>query len=138
MGVDSVINVADGAYIPEALGTFNPWETDVVIDGTDGSQFAPGVESDDILKVFRMDLSRNMNYTYMMPMNDYPVETLMFMTSADQMLNMTANPANSVYQIMIDGTTNLTTSFKAPVVATKGHYLGFSPNAISSVPLLVD
>jgi hypothetical protein len=43
MGVNSVINVADGAYIPEALGTFNPWETDVVIDGTDGSQFAPGV-----------------------------------------------------------------------------------------------
>ena len=85
-----------------------------------------------------MDLSRNMNYTWMMDMNDYPVETLMFMTSTDQMLNMTANPANAVFQIMIDGTTNLTTTFKAPVVATKGHYLDFSTVAISSAPMLMN
>jgi hypothetical protein len=44
-----------------------------------------------------MDLSRNMDYTFMMDMNDYPLETLVFMTGPDQMLNMTANPANAVY-----------------------------------------
>jgi len=62
----------------------------------------------------------------MMDMNDYPVETLMFMTAMDAMYNMTANPANAVYQINIDGTTNLTTTYKSPLVATKGHYFEFS------------
>ena len=85
-----------------------------------------------------MDLSRNLNYTYMMDMNDYPVTTLMYMTAMDQMLNMTANPNNAVYQIMIDGTTNLTTTYKSPLVATKGHYLDFSSEAMSSAPMLMD
>jgi hypothetical protein len=87
-----------------------------------------------------MDLSRNMDYTFMMDMNDYPLETLMFMTGPDQMLNMTANPANAVYQINIDGTTNLTTTYKSPLVATKGHYLDFSTNenATSSIPMVVN
>jgi len=74
----------------------------------------------------------------MMDMNDYPVETLMFMTAEDAMYNMTHNPANAVYQINIDGTTNLTTTYKSPLVATKGHYLDFSTEATSSLPMLMN
>lgn len=84
-----------------------------------------------------MDLSRNMNYTYSMNMQDNGIETLMFMMASDQMLNSTANPTNAVYQIAIDGTTNLTTTFKAPIVSTKGHYYQFSTEAMSSVPMLM-
>ena len=79
-----------------------------------------------------------MNYTYSSINQDYAIDTLMFTPGSDQMLNSTANPANAVYQIGIDGTSNLTTTYKAPIVSTKGHYYQFSTEAMSSAPMLTD
>jgi len=53
------------------------------------------------------------------------------------MLNSTANPANQVYMINVDGTTNLTTTLRAPVFASKGHFYQISPEVASSVPSIV-
>lgn len=39
MGKAAVITVADGNYLPDPLANFNPWDSEVLIDGTDGSQF---------------------------------------------------------------------------------------------------
>lgn len=57
---------------------------------------------------------------------------------SNQMLNSTANADNAKYQIMIDGTTNLTTTFRSPIVATKGHFYQFSTEASSSIPMIYD
>ena len=69
--------------MPVATASFNPWDTDVAIDGTDGFQFAPDSDETDIYPVFRMDLARNMNYTWTMDMEEFGVETYMLMPSAD-------------------------------------------------------
>lgn len=38
----------------------------------------------------------------------------------------------------VDGTTNLTTTIKAPAFASKGHFYQISPEVSSSVPLIVN
>ena len=52
------------------------------------------------------------------------------------MLNSTANPANEIYMINVDGTTNLTTTMKAPVFASKGHFYQISSEVAASVPII--
>lgn len=54
------------------------------------------------------------------------------------MLNQTANPQNANYQVMVDGTTNLTTTLKAPTFASKGHFYGISGEVSASVPTIVN
>jgi hypothetical protein len=46
----------------------------------------------------------------------------MFTISPDMMLNRTANPANAAFDILVDGTSNLTTTLRAPAFASKGHF----------------
>lgn len=76
-GNDFNIAVADGSDFTS--GVFNPWTESVPISGTDGNQFAPGQDDDDTLMIFRFDLSRNVEYTYMMEMSAYEgIESLMF------------------------------------------------------------
>ena len=41
------------------------------------------------------------------------------------MQNMENNPDNRIYYTKYDGTGNLTTVLKAPVIATKGHFYQF-------------
>ena len=62
----------------------------------------------------------------------------MFTISPDMMLNRTANPANAAFDILVDGTSNLTTTLRAPAFASKGHFYQISLEAIMSVPLIVD
>jgi len=38
------------------------------------------------------------------------------------MINATGNPANENYQVLIDGTTNMTSTLLAYGFAAKGHY----------------
>jgi len=54
------------------------------------------------------------------------------------MLNMTANPANTVFDVYVDGTTNMTSTLKAPAFASKGHFYQISPEVVLSVPLIVN
>ena len=37
MNTDYTIAVADGAYTPDPQGTFNPWDVEVQITGTNGN-----------------------------------------------------------------------------------------------------
>jgi hypothetical protein len=46
----------------------------------------------------------------------------MFKLEDSLMLNLTANEANAKYNVKITGTTNMTTSLKAPAFVSKGHY----------------
>jgi hypothetical protein len=54
------------------------------------------------------------------------------------MLNMTANPSNVVFDVYVDGTSNLTSTLKAPAFASKGHFYQISPEVINSVPHIVN
>jgi hypothetical protein len=69
------------------------------------------------------ELSRTSYFTF----SDYNTaytgyETLMFQMAADMMLNSTANPANAAFDVLVDGTSNLTTTLRAPAFASKGHF----------------
>jgi len=46
----------------------------------------------------------------------------MFQMEMLEMLNMTANPSNTFFDVYVDGTTNLTSTLKAPAFASKGHF----------------
>ena len=51
---------------------------------------------------------------------------------------MTANSQNALFDIYVDGTTNLTSTLKAPAFASKGHFYQISPEVMSSVPSIVN
>ena len=53
--------------------------------------------------------------------------------------NCLANSDENVnFDIGITGTSNLTTTLRAPAIAAKGHYYGLSEQASSSKPDIVD
>jgi hypothetical protein len=54
------------------------------------------------------------------------------------MYNMTRNPDNAMYYGYVDGTSNLTTSLKAPGFVSKGHFYQISDQVSGSVPIIVD
>jgi len=37
MGQPAVISVRDSSYLPDPMATYSPWDSDVLIEGTDGS-----------------------------------------------------------------------------------------------------
>ena len=45
---------------------------------------------------------------------------------------------NDDYDIKINGTTNMTTSFNANSFVAKGHYYEMSPDVVSSQPMIKD
>ena len=51
---------------------------------------------------------------------------------------MTRNPDNKMYYGFIDGTSNLTTTIKAPGFVSKGHFYQISEEVLDSVPLIVN
>lgn len=51
---------------------------------------------------------------------------------------MTKNPANTNYQVYIDGTSNMTSTLNAPAFVAKGHYYQLSAEAESSKCVIVD
>jgi hypothetical protein len=54
------------------------------------------------------------------------------------MLNGTANNANQVFDVYVDGTSNLTSTLKAPAFASKGHFYQISSEVSNSVPHIVN
>jgi len=103
---------------------YKPWEGTTYLSGTDGMQFHPLVSRDEILDAFVNDLSRSCYFEYSKSDYDtYPgLENMIFEISPIMMHNFTSNPANAKYQIVVDGTTNMTTTLKAQTFASKGHY----------------
>ena len=108
----------------------SPWNENVLLHGTDGMQFSPDSSGDTKkINVFVNDLSRNCNF-------DYSHKDSSFSHIDANVYNMQlANPANENYDT-IDGTTNMTSTFKAHSFATKGHYYKLSQDALSSKPII--
>ncbi len=63
---------------------------------------------------------------------------MIFSISQDLMYNMTRNPDNEMYFGYIDGTSNLTTTLKAPGFVSKGHYYQISSEVTESIPKIVN
>ena len=54
------------------------------------------------------------------------------------MYNKTRNPDNKNYNVFVDGTTNMTSTLKAPAFCAKGHYYQLSPEVESSKCKILD
>ena len=119
--------------------TYSPWEEKVLLDGTDGMQFSPDLQKDDVIKAFVNDLSRNCYFDYSHNDDTYPgLDQYVFNIQYALMVNKTANPVNVNYDVRITGTTNLTTTLNAYGFAAKGHYLQLSEEAEESKPNIYD
>lgn len=85
---------------------------------------------------FAPDLNRNLYFTYQSTNDSYAnLDTYMYYLDSACLDNSTAN-AN--FDIEVSGTSNLTTTLRAPAIAAKGHYYGLSELASSSKPEIVD
>lgn len=51
---------------------YSPWEEKVLLDGTDGMQFSPDLQTDDVIAAFVNDLSRNCYFDYSHNDDTYP------------------------------------------------------------------
>lgn len=98
------------------------------------------MKSDATPTAFVSDLSRvaTFNLDYVDSETYKPLKTQMFKLEDSLMLNETANKENAKYNVKITGTTNMTTSLKAPAFVSKGHYYQISDEVRSSVPKIVD
>lgn len=65
-----------------------------MINGTDGSQFAPGTSSDDTLYVFVTQLCRSLYLTHVSKIQVYGIDALQFCVPAEAFKNATLNPDN--------------------------------------------
>lgn len=65
-----------------------------MINGTDGSQFAPGTSSDDTLYVFVTQLCRALYLTHVSKIDVHGIEALQFTVPKKAFLNATLNPDN--------------------------------------------
>jgi hypothetical protein len=54
------------------------------------------------------------------------------------MSNYTYNPANTIYDVRINGTANLATSLMAPVIASKGHFYQMADDLGDTIPPIYD
>ena len=97
------------------------WAEPIDVEGTLGTQFAPGVSEEDDLKVFNTDLMRVVELEYDEPAEIYDIKLLQFEMSED-----TFSP-DPVYFMNTEGIINLATVekyHKAPVRITRPHLLG--------------
>jgi hypothetical protein len=61
-------------------------------------------------------------------------ETLTYNQNPSNFLSSFMEPANSVFNIMVGGTTNMTSTYNAPVFVSNGNFFGIDSNAQSSLP----
>lgn len=117
---------------------FSPWRTPMTLAGTDGLQFKPGLQTSDQPRAFVNDLSRvaTLELDYVEKDAYKPLKTNMYKLQDKLMYNMTANPDNEIYDVVITGTANMTSTLKAPVFVSKGHFYQISEVVAGSVPLI--
>ena len=117
---------------------FSPWSEDVLLDGTDGMQFAPDQQDSGTIKVFVNDLSRNCYFDYDHVDDRYPhLDTYIYNIQYDLMRNMTDYPPNKKYDVRVTGTSNMTSSLLAYSFVSKGHYYQLAEAAEESKPKMV-
>lgn len=94
------------------------------MNGTDGNQFHPIVQTNEELSVYVDILGKNGYFTYVnSDTSGYRgLEKMKWQIKADSMYNQTANPENTIFFTEINGTSNMSTVLNAPVIASKGHY----------------
>ncbi len=86
-------------------------------------QFNPLLDKKDQIWVFVNDLSRCGPFDYARTDDTYPhLKNLIYVLSEELMFNQTRNPDNANYFGLVDGTSNLTTTLKAPGFVSKGHF----------------
>lgn len=122
-----------------AQAACNPWIAQVPVRGTDGLQFQPDLNEDDKISVFNPEIQRTLTYSFKSRNYDYDgLTTLIFECDGSTFLNYTANWENTVYNIQIDGTSNLTTITGSPAFASKGNFYMMPQIVADSLPLVVD
>jgi hypothetical protein len=106
-------------------GFINPWAEPVTFTGTDGMQFHPLIEESETLSAFTNEIARHGYFNFKSSeTSTYDGLTLMtFQVRSQDMDNSTANPDNAIFNTGITGTANMTSVLRAPVLASKGHFL---------------
>jgi uncharacterized protein YfkK (UPF0435 family) len=106
------------------------WDEPIEIEGTDGSQFAPGVSEDDKLKIFNLELLRTLELDYKKHEELYEIDLLKYKLSGDTF------DENSLYYMDTEGLINLEVLpeyREVPVRVSKPHFLGGDPSLITAV-----
>ena len=92
----------------------NPWKYDTQVNGTDGNQFHPILETDERLVAFVADFARQVDFVYNDSQLDaydcgksHSIEMMNFYLSDKIMQNQEKNPDNENYNTIYDGTVNL-------------------------------
>ncbi|CDW87257.1 cd36 family protein [Stylonychia lemnae] len=107
------------------------------LEGTDGFQFHPDLQSDDRLWVWVNDLGRNGYFDYYSDDTDAydGLKMMTYQISPDLMKK--ANKDNKKFGTFLDGTSPMFTILQAPVLASKGHFYQIDTIAADSVAQIV-
>jgi hypothetical protein len=99
---------------------------------TDGWQFGTLLDGADSVMIYSPDLSRPLAFTEGcsgVNVNKFKwYDTECYMFDQSQLLASTAT-VNTCFNITVDGTSNLTSTYAAPMFASNGNFFGISTNA---------
>ena len=93
------------------------------INGTDGSQFWPGITAADAPYVFVDSLTRSTKLVSRGTADLDGIELVRFTLDPHQMLNSSANPDNLAFYMNYTGFISRPPAFNLPIVLSKPHYL---------------
>ncbi|MCH8907703.1 MAG: CD36 family protein [Candidatus Heimdallarchaeota archaeon] len=121
-GLDNIDEV--GQYVKwRGNTTITVWNEDEVVRGTDASQFAPGVSSDDVLTAWVAELLRVVTFEYQEDAEIYDIDLLRFALADSVLASSTENPANAKYNQDLTGMANMEAAFGIPLFVSKPHFL---------------
>ncbi|MHA2363615.1 MAG: hypothetical protein ACXAC7_06635 [Candidatus Hodarchaeales archaeon] len=105
------------------------WAEDVSIDGTDATQFAPGVSKDDVLTTYVSDLLRSVHLVYQKDVEVEKIKLLRFILDPETLKSSSENADMAKYYQGISGMANMSVAKGIPLFLSKPHFL----NAESSL-----
>ena len=119
-----------------------PWIKSVQVNGTDGNQFHPNVQKDEILAAYVSDFARTATFTYNNSIFDAyecggsdAIEMMNYLLNEDLMHK--ENIENKeIYNTQYDGTVNMNSVLGAQSIATKGHFYQLDDALKNSIPLI--
>ena len=104
------------------------WAEPIDVAGTNGLQFAPGVDDDDTLDVFSNDLMRTMEFEFTKEKELYDIELLRFKLSEETFA------ADPFYSMDRDGLAKLDPVYDGVAVSiSKPHFLDGDPTLATSI-----
>lgn len=119
----------------------NPWRYNVPVTGTNGYQFSPQLNSDSILEIFFADWSRPIAFSYASEEQSASkkFQQITFTMQETQMTNKTETSVNTVFDIWVTGTSNLTSSLSMPSFVSNSYFYGVtSSDVVDSIPIIKD